>query len=648
MMLLALFVGSATAQDTAPGPLAEAPVPSVATVAEPAPPAARPTEAEKLPPAYVRDVRLDLWTFTAQDSRTDIAPTFDHQESAVLDLGVRPAPGLDAHVAVSVLGNVATNVIDEISYETRGRALMQAGPDGLDLSAMDRVRIYQAGATWDMPAFRLAAYHRTGHSHWGDKGDLFGLYREANYGDAIDIYDATAPSGIEFEGKQALEGLAFAFGPQVYWGANPTAIARYQLTTGALAWTVMHQEDIAAQAEITTSTAVPQPVGRKSTLVLEGGRGPFTFDLGGVVAGSERIGDTFQSVVPAGKGESYADSGQHLLQDEVRWYDTLGGKARVSVEVGRVHGYVLGTYRGLVADTGPEQTTEITGWGLKDHGVGNVGGALLGVAVDVGSFQIAPNLLVQRPIVGALPVIASGWDGATGWYTPQITPRNIVDDPFAVRENRETVAGELLLVFDPTPSTPFGKDALQGDALQGDAQEDASFAASLDLIYRHHRTARDASVGLTAEGDLVTFAASPPAADVWDATFRVVSSPGREVLILGSIYAGQSQSTGDDARLVTRFGADATVWWRATALQVVGRVNDYGLYDYYQTFNLTYPLQGSVDLSTGLSGFRLPFPGTRLGVRLKGRTFDQWSPDAAQLGAQGGAFEAATYLTVRL
>jgi beta-galactosidase len=647
MMLLALFSGSATAQDTVPGPLAEAPaVEPVAaeTVAEPATP-----DPHVLPRAYVRDVRLDLWTFTALDSRTDAIPTFDHQESAILDLGVRPAPGLEAHAAVSVLGNVATNVIDEISYETRGRALMQAGPDGLDLSAMERVRIYQAGATWDMPAFRLAAYHRTGHSHWGDKGDLFGLYREANYGDAIDIYDATAPSGIEFEGKQALEGLAFAFGPQVYWGANPTAIGRYQFETGALAWTVMHQEDIAAQTEITTSSAIPQPVGRKSTLVLEGGRGPFTFDLGGVMAGSERIGDTFQTVVPAGKGESYADSGQHLLQDQVRWYDTLGGKARVSVEVGRVRGYVLGTYRGLVADTGPEQTLPITNWGLKDHGVGNVAAALLGVAVDVGSFQIAPNLLVQHPLLGPLPVIASGWDGATGWYTPQIHPRNIVDDPFAVRENRETVAAELLLVFDPTPATRFWA----GDAPMEGAGEDAPFAASLDLTYRHQPTSRDASVGLTAEGDLVTFAAAPPAADVWDATFRVVSAPGRKVRILGSIYAGQSQSTGEDARLVTRFGADATVWWRATALQLVGRVNDYGPYDYYRTFNLTYPLQGMVDLSTGLSGFRLPFPGTRLGVRLKGRTFDEWSPDAALLGAEGAPFtgsavEAATYLTVRL
>jgi hypothetical protein len=598
-------------------------------------------EVQKLSRAYVRDVRLDVWTFTSQNSQTGDTTRFDHQESAVVDLGVRPTAGLEAHVAVSLLGNVATNQIDEISYETRGRALVGEDANDQDLSALARVRLYQAGATWDMPSFRLSAYHRTGHFHWGYKGDLFGFYREANYGDAIDIYDADAPSGMEFEGKQSLEGLAFAFGPQVYWGANPTAIGRYQFKTGPLTWTVMHQEDIAAQADVTSNRAIPQPVGRKSSLVLQGGRGPFKFDLGGVVAGTEDLGTTFTSVVPAGEGDSYADSGVHVLEDQVEWFDTLGGKARVSFESGPVHAYALGTYRGLVADTGPDAVTTFTGWGLKDHGVGNVVGGLFGVAVDVGPFQIAPNVLVQQPLVGPMPSVDATWDATTGWYTPALTPRNVVADPFYVSENRETVAGELLLVFDPTPATWFW-------AWDGAAQEDAPFAASLDVIYRHQPTSRDAAIGFTEEGVLFTFPGAPPAANVWDATLRVVSAPGRDVRILGSIYAGQSQSTGEDERLVMRYGADATVWWRATALHLVGRVDDYGPYDYYRTFNLTYPLQGMVDLSTGLSGFRLPFPGTRLGVRVKGRTYDEYSPDAALLGESGGAFEAATYLSVRL
>ena len=216
-----------------------------------------------------------------------------------------------------------------------------------------------------------------------------------------------------------------------------------------------------------------------------------------------------------------------------------------------------------------------------------------------------------------------------------------MDDPFSVGDNRETVAGELLFVYDPTPGTWFW-------AWDNAAQEDAQFAAALDVVYRHQPTSRDATLGFTEDGTLFTFTAAPPAADVWDATLRVIAAPGSDVRVLGTVYAGQVQSTGDDARLVTRFGAEATVWWRATALKLVGRVDDYGPYDYYRTFNLTYPLQGAVDLSTGLTGFRLPLPGTRLGVRVKGRTVDEYSPDVLTLGDVGSAFEAATYLSVRL
>jgi hypothetical protein len=591
--------------------------------------------------AYVRDARFDLWTFTSADERATATPTFDHQESAILDVGTRPVPGLDAHVAVSVLGHVAANQIDDISYETRGRGLTDAGPDSLDLSALDRVRLYQLAATWDRPGFRLSAYHRTGHFHWGYQGDVFGLYREANYGDAIDIYDADAPSGVEFEGKEALDGLAIAAGPQVYWGANPTVIGRYTRQIGPLRFTLVHQEDVAKQDASASTHAIPQPVGRKSTLAMEGGAGPVKFGLGGVVAGTERIGETFTTVVAAAPGDSYAGSGYHVLHDQIEWFDTLGGKAKVTVEAGPVHAYALGTYRGLVADTGPDATTTFTGWSLKDHGVGNVVEGLFGAAVDVGHLQIAPNMLVQRPLAGPLPSVASTFDADTGWYTPALAPRNVIDDAFAVGENRETIAGELLLVYDPTPATWYWA----WDAAVG---EDAPLAASLDLVYRHQSTSRDATFGFTEDGTLFEFTAAPAAADVWDATLKVVANPGREVRLLGTVYAGQTQSTGADSRLVTRYGAEASVWWRSTALKLAGRVNDYGPYDYYRTFNLTYPLQGLVDLSTGVSGLRLPASGTRFGVRVKARTFDQYSPDAETLGAEGTAWEAASYVTVRL
>jgi hypothetical protein len=50
--------------------------------------------------------------------------------------------------------------------------------------------------------------------------------------------------------------------------------------------------------------------------------------------------------------------------------------------------------------------------------------------------------------------------------------------PFAVRGNRETVAGELLLTYDPTPGTwMYDWD--------NDMTEDAKFAVSTGFVFRH-------------------------------------------------------------------------------------------------------------------------------------------------------------------
>jgi beta-galactosidase len=588
--------------------------------------------------AYVRDLRLDIRTNIALDDRVDRQATFDHTESATFDLGLRPVDGLDAHVAVNVLGNVASNLLDPIQYETRGREL--AGEDGQDLSALERVRLYKAEVKWENDWFNLALYHRAGHYHWGYEGDAFGLYREANYGPSADMYNADVPSGVELHGHRFLEGLSIAFGPQIYWGANPTVIGKYRRKTGPLTWTVMHQEDIAPQVQLSLSSAIPQPMGRKSTLSLETGRGPWKLLVGGIVAGTEHLGDTYTMVREASPGASYGSSGYHVLQDQIRPADTLGGRLKFTVEAGPVHAYAAASYKGLVAASGPDQTTTFTGWSLKDSGSGNVVTGLVGVAVDLGPVQIAPNVLLQTPLVGPLPTLDATWDAETGWYTPAVVPRNVVDDPFAVLDNRQTQAAELLVVYDPTPGTWFWS----WDAA---ATEDAPLAMALDMVYRRQPTSRDATIGFLKEGGIFTFRNAPPAADVWDVTLRLFSRPVDPLRITGSLFAGQGQATGEDARLVTRFGGEATVWWRKSALVLGTRFNDWGPYDYQRNFNLTYPFQGTVDLSTGVGRLRLPTLATRFGITGLYRTLDAHSPDADLYGT-GAQYQLSTYLRVQL
>jgi len=134
-----------------------------------------------------------------------------------------------------------------------------------------------------------------------------------------------------------------------------------------------------------------------------------------------------------------------------------------------------------------------------------------GVLMTFGSFQAAPNLLFQRPIVGPTPAIADGYDASNGMYYAGVTPRNYLTDPFVVLDNRETVGGELLFVYDPTPATWYWM-------WDRDKREDADFAASLDLVYRHQPTSRDATLVILADGSQVPSAAAPPAHDVWNAT----------------------------------------------------------------------------------------------------------------------------------
>jgi hypothetical protein len=57
------------------------------------------------------------------------------------------------------------------------------------------------------------------------------------------------------------------------------------------------------------------------------------------------------------------------------------------------------------------------------------------------------------------------------------------------------------------------------------------------------------------------------------------------------------------------------------------KVNDWGPFDYHRDFNLTFPLQLSLDVSTtlGKPGW-IDLPDTRVGVQGIWRSLDQYSP----------------------
>lgn len=580
---------------------------------------------------------------TANPSNTTTFPAgqgFDHMESFNIGVTARPASNVRANVQFNILGNVATNPIDEIFYENRGRNVTFQTPTGPQIiNSNNRIQLYKADYSWDAKDFKLTGFYRTGHYHWGYEGDFFGIYREANYGPNIDIYNGNAPFGFEIEGKKRIKGLKLAFGPELWWGANPAVLLKYSRKIAGLDVTGIFHNDIVQRSNVQSSFAVPVPKTRRLTLAIGKKLEKFTFDLGGIWGGQPLNGRAFQM-----------EENGIIYEDKIQSTDNFGGKLKLTFSSGAIRWYGLSSYMGLVANGGMDQTKTFTGWMLKDIGSGNMYNALTGFTYNVGKIQIAPNFLYQKPLVGPI---------GTNYAAPA-RPRNILDDPFSVRGNRETLAGELLLSYDPTPATWMYE-------WDNDRMEDAKFAMSLDFVYRHLPTIQDASIGILGNGRTTfVFPSSAPAQDLWETNVRMVSKINTEFGIICNLYAGNGQANGSDARVINRFGFDVRAIYKKVKLMSMVKFNDWGPYDYHRDFNQTFPLQliGDLSAEVGKPDWFL-LPGTKIGVRTTYRTLDDYSnrysptlklnalgqyvPDPTAFGfPNGNEWEFRTYIQINI
>ncbi len=530
---------------------------------------------------------------------------FDHMQSFFIGVQGQPSSNMRANVEFNILGNVAQNPIDQIFYENRGRSQVVSGPDGnLQLEDVNRVQVYNASYNWDHKLFNLHGFYRTGHYHWQYEGDFFGFYREANYGPNMDIYNGMSPMGFEVEGKDFLDGLKFAFGPELWWGANPAVLLKYSKKLGNYNLTGVFHEDLSQRDGSESSFAVPQPKTRRGTIHIGRKFGKLGVDLGGIWAGQPLIGRVYQ--VQRGSGDD-----AQVFETTVKEKDNWGGKLKLSYQGGRFNWYGQAAAQGIVAEGGSDETQTFTGWKLKDSGSGNQYNVLSGLTYSFGNFQIAPNFLWQKPIEGPVTTEAGG----------PSRPRNIITDPFVVRSNREQIAGELLLTWDPTPGTWLYE-------WDNDRSEDAKLALSLGFVYRHLPTTQDAAIGILDDGrSLFAFSGAPPAADLWEINSRIVSKINPDLGFIASIYGGTAQANGDSDRMITRAGIDLRMIYKNIKLQSFAKFNDWGPFDYHRDFNLTFPVQFMLDLSTeiGKPDWYI-LPGTRIGLRGSYRTLDQYSP----------------------
>ena len=126
------------------------------------------------------------------------------------------------------------------------------------VSDFNRVQVYNASYKWNAKDFDLKGFYRTGHYHWGYEGDFFALYSEANYGPNLDTYNGET-LGFEVDGRGSLNGFKAAFGPQLWWGANPAVLLKYGRNLGNWGVAAVYHEDIDDVGRAVTSIAIPLP-----------------------------------------------------------------------------------------------------------------------------------------------------------------------------------------------------------------------------------------------------------------------------------------------------------------------------------------------------------------------------------------------------
>ncbi len=542
---------------------------------------------------------------------------FDRMQSFFVDFQADPSPAVTGRLSLNIRGHVPTNPIDQIFYENR---------------SPDRVKVYQSSVSWDDRWFGLDAFYRTGHFHWGYEGDFFGLYREAHYGANVDLYDSEAPVGVEVTGKRALAGVKAAFGPQLWWGAPPAGLIKARRQFGSIDATAMYERDIAGTGAFTVvgSSIVALRPTQKATLQLKTTRGSLVLEAGGIWAGANHRGDVFP--VSSGSGDGY-----RLLRDRVRRADEYGAKIRVSSGTGPVQWYLQGAAMGLVADGGPTAVNNLMAWSLKDCGSGNQRNVIGGFAWRLGSFQVGPNFLWQKPIVGPL----------ANDERNQGIQRDILGNPFSVRANREMTGAEVMLAWDPTPATWLF-------AWDNDVREDARLAGSLGLVFRHRPTSMDAANGFLADGITpFVFDGATPASDLWEANLRTVSRLSPRLRLAAHAFCGTAEpNLAPDPRRVRRAGGDLRLAGGSNAVTASAKFNDFGPYDYFRDFNLTYPVQlvGDIAHTLGTPAWFYNQPQSQVGLRATWRALDQYSLRYLGFPADpwGSEWEIRTYIRLAM
>jgi beta-galactosidase len=541
---------------------------------------------------------------------------FSNGEMLFLDFEFSPTGRINGQFTLNLLGNVPDRKLEQY-YGRRGLPYVSVTTElddndiqvttETEVKDYERIEIYDFEAEYSADNFSLTSFYHIPRYHWGYEGDFFGFLWEATDLEGMDIWNAKAPYGIEFEGKKAWDGLKIVAGPEIYWGANPKAILKYNFGLNGLDFTLMHAEDFTRADASATATESTERATRQTALSFETQIFPGTkLEVGYLMSGTERIDEEY---------DYYEE--ETIYKDKIELKDTQGVKAKFTIQspVGMMF---MVDYAGLVADAGsPLREFEST---LPYSPLGNKLEYSGGMLLPIGNIWLMPRGLYRTNLIDSNPNIEPSTSG-TELY-PGLSARNRDDDPFAVLDNREAVSGEFYITYDPTPASNFY-------AWDSDKREDASFAFTIGGNYTHYPTVTDANLFFYQEGNTnASFGEGLAAEDVWLAKGRFILNPHPNLKIISNMEAGKQQSSGNPDRDAAEYYSfdSKVILDRRHYISAYAKKDAWGPYDWYRQFNITFPWQFMLDYSVLIDNILDWQLSSRLGIKTLFRTLDEIAP----------------------
>jgi len=503
--------------------------------------------------------------------------------------------------AAGFAGEFTTNIIagdldSDFKYRYGDRIFDEGG---------DRAEIYNFSATRLGDDYDLNLFYHIPRYHWGEEGDFFGLMYETTNMYDQDIWNEKAPYGVEFIGKDRLDGLKVVAGHEIYWGADPMALIKYQFGENKQ-YSAIVESDISKDHE-------------RKRLSLQGAYSlnDSTVLKAGVLRSGSELADNEYQV------ESDGVRSTRILSNS----DALAYRLRLEKDVG-TSSLIYGEYNhaGLVATRGEHQ--EIWETNIPYSQAGNKKTSEVGGRFISGNWMVSPRLFYRYNAVSALSVAARNANS----FRDQ-------NSDFAVHDNREARAAEVFLTFDPTPGTFFYE-------WDNYLKEDAPFAFNVGLTRVEYPKRTDVREwdwgrdwGRSAENIEKIFS-------------RFVINPTNDLKITGELEAGHQQPLfGGDVdpsdptntiSNITRFTSldMKFVYKQKNVISMVYKEDAYGEYDWYANYGTSYPEQLMLGYERLLDDRSRP---SKLGVTAYKRSMDANSGGDWQSGANRDMSEIQLY-----